>query len=141
MLPPKGHEANPTELFQAVVQQNVRELQALIGRRAEKYGPETILEAQIAMSEVFGRLHFNTAAFCRVVKMPRRLALLAATLRFSPAVNCWRKGKNRGLKKSHKVENRIEKGNCFHHVLNVLFRDFETCFLICSRLLLSLAVI
>ena len=64
MLPPKGHEANPTELFQAVVQQNVRELQALIGRRAEKYGPATIREAQIAVSEVLGRLHFNTAAFC-----------------------------------------------------------------------------
>ena len=58
MLSPKGHEANPTELFQAVVQQNVRELQALIGRRAEKYGPATIREAQIAVSEVLGRLHF-----------------------------------------------------------------------------------
>ena len=54
MLPPKGHEANLTELFQAVVQQNVRELQALIGRRAEKYGPATIQEAQIAVSEVLG---------------------------------------------------------------------------------------
>ena len=52
------------ELFQAVVQQNVRELQALFGRRAEKYGPRTIREAQIAVSEVLGRLHFNTAAFC-----------------------------------------------------------------------------
>ena len=49
MLPPKGHEANPTELF---------------GRRAEKYGPAAIREAQIAVSEVLGRLHFNTAAFC-----------------------------------------------------------------------------
>ena len=36
MLPLKGHEANPTELFQAVVQQNVRKWQAP-GRRAEKY--------------------------------------------------------------------------------------------------------
>ena len=35
----------------------------------------------------------------RVVKMRRRPALSPATLRFSPAVNCWRKGKNRGLKK------------------------------------------
>ena len=51
MLPPKGHEANPTEVFQAVVQQNVRKWQAL-GRRAEKYGPATIREAQIAVSEV-----------------------------------------------------------------------------------------
>ena len=51
------------QLFQAVVQQNVRELQAL-GRRAEKYGPATIREAQIAVPEVLGRLHFNTAAFC-----------------------------------------------------------------------------
>ena len=41
--------------------------------------------------------------------MHRRPALLPATLRFSPAVNCWRKGKNRGLKKSCKVENRMEK--------------------------------
>ena len=32
------------QLFQAVVQQNVRELQAL-GRRAEKYGPASIREA------------------------------------------------------------------------------------------------
>ena len=47
-LPPKGHEANPTEVFQAVVQQNVSKWQAL-GRRAEKYGPATIREAQIAV--------------------------------------------------------------------------------------------
>ena len=45
----------------------------------------------------------------RVVKMRRRPALSPATLRFSPAVNCWRKAKNRVLKKSCKVENRIEK--------------------------------
>jgi len=32
-------------------------------RRAKKYGPATIREAQIAVSEVLGRLHFNTAAF------------------------------------------------------------------------------
>ena len=63
MLPPKGHEANPSEVFQAVVQQNVRKWQAF-GRRAEKYGPATIREAQIAMSEVFSRLYFNTAVFC-----------------------------------------------------------------------------
>ena len=63
MLSPNGHEANPKELFHAVMQQNVRKWQAL-GRRAEKYGPATIREAQIAVSEVLGRLHFNTAAFC-----------------------------------------------------------------------------
>ena len=34
MLPPKGHEVNQTELFQAVVQRNVRKWQAP-GRRAE----------------------------------------------------------------------------------------------------------
>ena len=62
MLPPKGHEANLTQ-FQAVVQQKVRKWQAL-GRRAEKYGPASIREAQIAVSEVLGRLHFNTEAFC-----------------------------------------------------------------------------
>ena len=63
MLPRKDHEANPTELFQAVVQQNVRKWQAL-ERRAEKYSPATIREAQIAVSKVLDRLHFNTAAFC-----------------------------------------------------------------------------
>ena len=41
--------------------------------------------------------------------MRRQLVLSPATLRFSLAVNCWRKAKNRGLKKSCKVENRIEK--------------------------------
>ena len=63
MLPPKDHWANPTELYQAFVQQNVRKLQAL-WRRAEKYGPAIIREAQIAVFEVLGRLPFNTAAFC-----------------------------------------------------------------------------
>ena len=63
MVLPKGHEANLTELFQAIVQQNVRKWQGL-GRRAEKYSPATIREAQIAVSEVLDRLHFNTAAFC-----------------------------------------------------------------------------
>ena len=41
--------------------------------------------------------------------MHRLPALSPATLRFLPAVNCWRKAKNRGLEKSCKVENRIEK--------------------------------
>ena len=63
MLPPKAYKANPTEVFQAVVEQNVRKWQAL-GRRAEKYGPATIWEAQIAVSEVLSRLHFNIAVFC-----------------------------------------------------------------------------
>ena len=63
MLPPKGHEANPSEVFQAVVQQNERKWQAF-GRRAEKYGPATIQEAEIAVSEVLSRLYFNTAVFC-----------------------------------------------------------------------------
>ena len=53
LLPPKGHEANPTELFQAIVQENVIKWQAP-GRR----------EVQIAVSEVLGCLRFNTAAFC-----------------------------------------------------------------------------
>ena len=63
MLPTKAHEANPTEVSQAVVQQSMRKWQAL-GRRAEKYGPATIWEAQIAVSEVLSRLHFNIAEFC-----------------------------------------------------------------------------
>ena len=62
MLPSKGHEANPTELFQAVVQQNVRKWQAP-WRRAEKYGVATIREAETAVCKVLGRLLFKTAAF------------------------------------------------------------------------------
>ena len=62
MLPPKGHEANPIELFQTVIQEGVRKWQAL-GRRAQKYGTTTFREAQIAVSEVLSRLRFNTAAF------------------------------------------------------------------------------
>ena len=53
MLPSKGHQANPTELFQAVVLQNVRKWQAP-GRRAEKYGVATIREAETAVCEVLG---------------------------------------------------------------------------------------
>ena len=34
------------------------------GRKAEIYRPATIREAQIAVSEVLSRLHFNTAVFC-----------------------------------------------------------------------------
>ena len=41
--------------------------------------------------------------------MRRQPALSPAALRFSPAVNCWRTAKNRGLKKHCNVENRIEK--------------------------------
>ena len=59
MLPSKGHEANPTDFFQALMQQNVRKWQAP-GRRAEKYVPTTIRKAQIELSEVLGRLRFNT---------------------------------------------------------------------------------
>ena len=62
MLPSRSHEANPTELFQAVVLQNVRKWQAP-GRRAEKYGAATICEAQITVCEVLGQLVFKTAAF------------------------------------------------------------------------------
>ena len=58
MLPSKGHEANPTDFFQALMQQNVRKWQAP-GRRAEKYVPTTIRKAQIELSEVLGRLRFN----------------------------------------------------------------------------------
>ena len=64
MLPPKGHEANPTELFQAVMHARRCEKMAQApGRRAQKYGPTTFREAQIAVSEVLGRLRFNIAAF------------------------------------------------------------------------------
>ena len=69
MLPPKDHEVNPTELFQAIVQQNVRKWQAL-GRRAEKYGPATIQEAQIAVFEVPGQLRFNASVNSSCAQFP-----------------------------------------------------------------------
>ena len=74
MLPSKAHEADPTEVFQAVVQQNVRKWQAL-GRRTEKYGPATIQEAHIAVSEDLSRLHFNTAVFCDWSKCEQQAAI------------------------------------------------------------------
>ena len=39
--------------------ERVRKWQAP-GRKAKKYSPTTIREAQIELSEVFGRLRFNT---------------------------------------------------------------------------------
>ena len=61
MLPLKGHEANPHSCFKpSWATQRETKWQAH-GRRAKKYGPATIREAQIAVSEVLGRLHFNTA--------------------------------------------------------------------------------
>ena len=42
-------------------------------------------------------------------RVPQGCQNAPATLTFSPAVNCWRKGKNKGLKKRCKVEDRIEK--------------------------------
>ena len=60
----KGPRGKSTEMFQAVVQHNVRLNGCKAhGRRARKYGPATISEAQIAVSEVLGWLLFNTAAF------------------------------------------------------------------------------
>ena len=62
MLPLKGHEANPTELFQAVMQEDVKRWRAP-GRPTREYGPMNFREAQKAVSDVLGRLRFNTAAF------------------------------------------------------------------------------
>ena len=72
MLPPKDHEANPTELFQATVHATERKKMAgsWENRRAEKYSLATIREAQIAVFEVLGRLRFNTAAFCDWYEAP-----------------------------------------------------------------------
>ena len=67
MLLWKGHEKNPTELFRAVVQQNVRKWQAP-GRGAEKLGLATIRQAQIAMSEVLGRLRLTQKYFLAFTK-------------------------------------------------------------------------
>ena len=54
MLPLKGHEANP-QLFQVVVQHNVRLNDKLLGEEPRSnYGPATIREAQVTVSEVLG---------------------------------------------------------------------------------------
>ena len=60
-----GPRGKSTELFESscCATQHDTKWQAP-GRRAKKYGPATIREAQIAVSEVLGRLRFNTAAFC-----------------------------------------------------------------------------
>ena len=65
MLPLKGHEANPQScLNQAACCATQRETKwQAPERKAEKYGPATIREAHIAVSEILGRLCFNTAAF------------------------------------------------------------------------------
>ena len=60
----KGHEANPTDLFQALMQQNVRKWQAP-WRRAEKYCPTTIREAHIEflkLSADYGLTHEHFVA-------------------------------------------------------------------------------
>ena len=44
-------------------------------RRAKKYGPATIREAQIAVSEVLGQLRFNTAAFCAGTEREQQAAI------------------------------------------------------------------
>ena len=62
MLPPKGHEANPTEFFQAVMQEDVQKWQAP-GRPTHEYGQMNFREAQKTISDVLGRLRFNIAAF------------------------------------------------------------------------------
>ena len=52
MLPSKGHEANQTELFQAVMQ-GVRKWQPP-GRRAQGMIKKTFRDAQIAVSKAVG---------------------------------------------------------------------------------------
>ena len=73
MLPSKGHKANPTKLFQAVRYENVRKLQALT-IRAKRNASATFREAQIAVSEVLGRLRFDTSV--AAARRERQAAIL-----------------------------------------------------------------
>ena len=73
MLPSKGHKANPTKLFQAVRYENVRKLQALT-IRAKRNASATFREAQIAVSEVLGRLRFDTSV--TAARRERQAAIL-----------------------------------------------------------------
>ena len=59
MLLLKGHEANPQSCCATQRETKWRTPE----RRAKTYGPATIREDHIAVSEVLGRLRFNTAAF------------------------------------------------------------------------------
>lgn len=73
MLPSKGHKANPTKLFQAVRYENARKLQALT-IRAKRNASATFREAQIAVSEVLGRLRFDTSV--TAARRERQAAIL-----------------------------------------------------------------
>ena len=54
MLPPKGNEANPRRVVSSCCATQHETKWQAPGRRAKKYGPATIREAQIAVSEVLG---------------------------------------------------------------------------------------
>ena len=62
MLPPKGHEGNPTELFQRNVQANMKKWRTP-GQSRYESGPRNFYEAQQAVSDALGRLQFNINAF------------------------------------------------------------------------------
>ena len=60
----EGPRGKSTQLFESSCCATQRETKwQAPERRAKKYGPATIREPQIAVSEVLGRLRFNTAAF------------------------------------------------------------------------------
>ena len=61
----EGPRGKSTELFQAVVQHSVRLNGKLLGEEAKKYGPATIREAQIAVSEVLGLLRSSILRLVR----------------------------------------------------------------------------
>lgn len=62
MLPPKGHEANPSELFQGNIQASVKRWRAP-GQAADESGPRDFYEAQKAVSDALDRLRFSCKAF------------------------------------------------------------------------------
>ena len=64
ILPLKGHKASHTELFQAVMQENVSEKMVCSWLMVPEIGWETFLKAQIAESGILNWQCFNTAAFC-----------------------------------------------------------------------------
>ena len=62
MLPPKGHEANPSELFQGNIQASVKRWRAP-GQASDESGPRDFYEAQKAVSDALDRLRFSCKAF------------------------------------------------------------------------------
>jgi hypothetical protein len=61
-LPVKGHKANPTELFQATIQDKVKRWRRR-GRGQVSVGPQNLKDVQMAVSEALEEMKYRPEAF------------------------------------------------------------------------------